>query len=126
MIHAGLTKDDPRVKAAWDWVRKNWTLDENPGMAAAGPDMGKAGIYYYYNMLARALSVRGDPALVDAQDNPHDWCAELIEKVAAQQKPDGSFIGDRRWMEDNPVIATTLAVIAVQDAAQSLKDRPAK
>jgi squalene-hopene/tetraprenyl-beta-curcumene cyclase len=23
MIYAGLTKDDPRVKAAWDWIRKN-------------------------------------------------------------------------------------------------------
>ena len=37
MIYAGLTKDDPRVKAAVDWITKNWTLDENPGMRLAGP-----------------------------------------------------------------------------------------
>jgi hypothetical protein len=36
MVYAGLTKDDPRVKAAWDWVTKNWSLDRHPGMGAGG------------------------------------------------------------------------------------------
>lgn len=126
MIHAGLTKSDPRVKAAWSWVRSNWTLTENPGMAAAGPDMAKSGIYYYYNMLARALTVWGDPSLVDPQNVAHNWRIELIETVASQQKADGSFVGDPRWMEDNPVIATTLATLAVQDAARSLRGQAGK
>ncbi len=37
MMYAGLTKDDPRVKAAWKWVSNNWTLDVNPGMNANDP-----------------------------------------------------------------------------------------
>ncbi|MHC4600880.1 MAG: prenyltransferase/squalene oxidase repeat-containing protein, partial [Planctomycetota bacterium] len=31
MIYAHLDRDDPRVKAAVDWIRRHWTLEENPG-----------------------------------------------------------------------------------------------
>ena len=58
MIYCGLTKDDPRVKAAWNWIRKNWTLDINPGMQFSNPKdpkAGESGLYYYYHTLARAL-----------------------------------------------------------------------
>jgi squalene-hopene/tetraprenyl-beta-curcumene cyclase len=116
MIYAGLTKDDPRVKAAWGWITKNWSVDENPGMSANGPQAAKAGIFYYYHTLARALTVYGAPAVVDAKGTSHDWRKELATKLAAEQRPDGSFTGDRRWMEDNPVIATVLATLALEDA----------
>jgi squalene-hopene/tetraprenyl-beta-curcumene cyclase len=120
MIYAGLAKDDPRVKAAWAWITKRWTLDENPGMAAAGPDSAKAGIYYYYCTLAKGLAVNGEPVFSDQKNNRHDWRVELIAKLAAEQKPDGSFMGDRKWMEDNPVVATSLAMFALQDAMRDL------
>ena len=126
MIYAGLTKDDPRVKAAWDWIGKNWTVEENPGMRYAGAEAAKAGIFYFYHTLARALSVYGEPVVTDATGKPHDWRAELIDALAAAQKPDGSFVGDRKWMEDNPVIATVLVTLAAQDALRDLKDLPAK
>jgi squalene-hopene/tetraprenyl-beta-curcumene cyclase len=116
MIYAGLTKDDPRVKAAWNWIAKNWSVDENPGMSANGPQAAKSGIYYYYHTLGKALSTYGEPAVVDSKGTSHDWRKELTEKLAAEQRPDGSFIGDRRWMEDNPVIATVLATLALEDA----------
>ena len=48
MIHAGVGPDDPRVKAAVEWLRKHYSLDENPGM-------GKSGLYYYYHTFAKAL-----------------------------------------------------------------------
>ena len=125
MIYAGLTKDDPRVKAAWGWIGKNWTLDENPGMGANGRGEAKAGIYYYYHTLARALKTYGEPSVTDAKGAGHDWRAELAAKLAAEQQPDGSFVGDRRWMEDNPVIATVMAVLALQDAAAAATPAPA-
>jgi squalene-hopene/tetraprenyl-beta-curcumene cyclase len=40
MIYAGLTQDDPRVKAAIAYIQKNYTLEENPGQ-------GQRGLYYY-------------------------------------------------------------------------------
>ena len=30
-LYAGVSKDDPRVKAAVEWVRKHYTVTENPG-----------------------------------------------------------------------------------------------
>ena len=95
-------------------------------MSARNPGSAKAGIYYYYNTLARALAVYGQPVLKDKQNAEHDWRKELIAKLAADQKPDGSFIGDRRWMEDDPVIATTLATLALEEAMRDLKEHPAK
>jgi squalene-hopene/tetraprenyl-beta-curcumene cyclase len=123
-IYAGLSKDDPRVKAAWDWISKNWSVDENPGMRFSSPDHAQYGLFYYYMTLARALNVYDQPLIVDPQGNKHDWRIELIEKLAALQAADGSFTGDKRWMEDSPVLATAYATLALQEAMQDLKEHP--
>jgi squalene-hopene/tetraprenyl-beta-curcumene cyclase len=31
-LYAGVSKDDARVKAAVDWIRKNYTVSDNPGL----------------------------------------------------------------------------------------------
>lgn len=36
MIYAGLTADDPRVKAAHEYITRHYTLDENPGLGSRG------------------------------------------------------------------------------------------
>ncbi|HEX4123858.1 MAG TPA: prenyltransferase/squalene oxidase repeat-containing protein [Tepidisphaeraceae bacterium] len=129
MIYAGLTKDDPRVKAAMAWISKNWTLDENPGMQYADPSNPKSarsGLFYYYHTLARALRAFGEPVITDAEGNKHDWRVELIAKIASQQQPDGSFVGTQKWMEDKPVLATAFAVLALEQARDDLKDHPVK
>ncbi len=124
-IYAGLSKDDPRVRAASDWITKNWTLDENPGMSASGPDKAQQGLYYYYHTLARALNEYDQPVITDAQGKPHDWRLELIDKLASLQNPDGSWTGDKRWMEDNPVLATSYVVLALREAQKDLRQHPA-
>jgi squalene-hopene/tetraprenyl-beta-curcumene cyclase len=126
MIYAGLTKDDPRVKAAWDWISKNWTLDENPGMRLADAAQAQQGLYYYYHTLARALNAYDQPTITDASGKSHDWRLELIAKLSSLQQPDGSWVGDKRWMEDNPVLVTSYAVLALQEAMEDLKQHPAK
>ncbi len=126
LIYAGLSKDDPRVKAAWGWISDNWTLEENPGMACLGPESAKEGIHYYYYTLARAMRANGDPKVIDKVKASHDWRLELIHKLACQQKADGTFVGDRKWMEDDPVVATALAVLALQEALQDLQIHPVR
>ncbi len=123
-IYCGLTKDDPRVKAAWNWISNNWTLDENPGMRAGDPGNAQYGLFYYYITLARALHAYGQPIITDPQGNKHDWRVELIDKLASLQKDNGSFVGDKKWMEDNPDIATGFATLAVEEALKDLKIRP--
>jgi squalene-hopene/tetraprenyl-beta-curcumene cyclase len=125
MIYAGLTKDDPRVKAAVGWITRHWTLDENPGMRDAGPTMAGHGLYYYFYVFAHALDAYDEPVITDAQGGKHDWRVELIEKIGSLQKPDGSWVGEKRWMEDNPVLTTAYAVLALQEAQRDLKEHPA-
>ncbi len=123
MIYAGLTKDDPRVKAAWIWIRNNWTLDENPGIKASDPANAQYGLYYYYYTLARAMRVYGEPIITDAQGVRHDWRVELVVKLASLQREDGSWAGDKRWMEDNPVLTTSYALSALSDSVASLESK---
>jgi squalene-hopene/tetraprenyl-beta-curcumene cyclase len=126
MIYAGVSHDDPRVKAAWDWISKNFSVDENPGMTAMGPENATAAIFYYYYTMAKALSAYGEPTIVDPRGSKHDWRVELIRKIATLQRPDGSFVGQRKWMEDNAVLVTAYTVIALEQAKNDLKEHPVK
>jgi squalene-hopene/tetraprenyl-beta-curcumene cyclase len=124
MIYAGLSKDDPRVKAAWGWIGRNYTVEENPGMASAGPDNAKGGLYYYYYTMAKALHAYGEPTITDAAGRKHDWRAELASKISSLQHADGSFVGQRKWMEDNPVLVTAYSSLALEEIRKDLKEHP--
>ena len=126
MIYAGLKKDDPRVKAAMDWIRKNWTLDENPGMRLNKADQARSGLFYYYNVFARALDAYDEPVITDAKGVKHDWRVELIQKLGSMQQADGHWEGEKRWMEADPVLGTAYAVQALEAAIKDLKEHPAK
>lgn len=126
MIYAGLSKDDPRVKAAWGWITRNWTFDENPGLKQGQNNTPESGLFYYFHTAARALHAYGEPVVTDAQGNKHDWRIELINKIGSLQKPDGSWVGDAKWMENNPTIVTSFAVLSLQEAMADLKEHPVK
>ena len=50
MLYAGVAKDDPRVKAAYAWIRQYWGLDANPNMPGR---QSHQGLYYYYQVFAK-------------------------------------------------------------------------
>jgi squalene-hopene/tetraprenyl-beta-curcumene cyclase len=107
MIYAGVSRDDPRVKAAYEWIRRHYTVDENPGM-------GPQGLYYYYHTFAKALDTIGDEKLVDADGQSHDWRAELVQKLISTQKDDGSWINNNpRWLEGDPNLVTAYSLLAL-------------
>lgn len=107
MIFAGLTKNDPRVKAATAWLRRHYTFAENPGL-------GDAGLYYYFHTAAKALDVLGEDSFTDAEGKAHDWRAELSDVILAKQKPDGSWVNENvRWMEGDPNLVTAYALLAL-------------
>ena len=126
MIYAGLSHDDPRVKAAWAWITNNWTWDQVPGLKRAPGVSADSGLFYYFHTAARALSAYGEPTVTDAQGNQHDWRAELSDKLESMQQPDGSWVGEPRWMENNPVLATSIAVLCLEQAQADQKVHPAR
>ena len=119
-IHARVGKDDPRVKAAVDWIRKFYTLEENPGFDVSRPDkdLGQQGLYYYYDTFAKAHEAIGEDRFADVKGVVHDWRAELIDALASRQRADGAWVNDRseKWMEGNPSLATAYCVLALSYA----------
>src|ERR1051326_4954237 len=118
MIYAGVAKDDPRVKAAVGWISKHWTLEENPGMGEADPSAAQHGLYYYYYVFAHALAAYGEPVITDVQGVRHDWRKEFVERAGKLQRADGSWVGEKRWMEDNAVLTTAYVVLALEEVAR--------
>src|SRR5690606_29538460 len=96
MIYAGVGPDDPRVKAAYEGIRKHYSREENPGM-------GDAGLYYYYHTLAKALDAMEKQDLIDSQGEIHNWRQELLDQLAKTQSKDGSWTNkNARWLESDP------------------------
>lgn len=111
LIYCGVTKDDPRIKRAYSWLQKNYTLEKNPGMPEARAQWG---LYYYYHTMAKTLDLLGVEEFVDASGKKHDWRAELTAELAKRQKEDGSWTNEQdRWMEGDPRIVTGYALMAL-------------
>lgn len=106
-LYAGVGKDDARVKAALTWVKKHYTVDENPGM-------GKAGLYYYYHVFSKAMDALGEPVFEDAKGVKHPWKKELFEKLKKEQQSDGSWVnGADKFMEGMPELTTSFALLSL-------------
>jgi squalene-hopene/tetraprenyl-beta-curcumene cyclase len=103
-IYADVKKDDPRVTAVLNWLGHFYTLDENPGMGADG-------VYYYYQMMAKALAAHGEVMLPLAGGRQADWASELALKLINLQQADGSWVNTSgRWWEKDPSLVTAYAV----------------
>src|SRR5262249_47504117 len=74
MIYCGVSKDDPRIKKAWEWIRKNYTVDHNPGMPNVRAEWG---LFYYYHTMAKCLDVMGVDFVEDAKGVKHDWRKDI-------------------------------------------------
>ncbi len=101
MIYAGLKPDDPRVKAASEYIAKHYTLEENPGM-------GQAGLFYYYQTFAKALTLlnkanfRPTPKASPTTGRPIWWPPSPWRQAA-----DGSWVNTAdRFMEGDPNLVT--------------------
>lgn len=107
MIYAGVDAKDPRVQAAFKWIQKHYSVEENPGM-------GQSGLFYYYHTFAKALDAMNVKTVEDAAEKQHNWRAELTNHLLASQKENGSWVnGDKRWMEGDPNMATAYTLLTL-------------
>jgi len=112
LLQANLDRDDRRMKAAVDWVRRNYTLEEHPGQ-------GKQGLYFYYHTMAKALFLNAQEKLRLADGRTVDWRQDLAIKLLSLQRIDpktglGYWKNDvGRWMENDPVLTTAYCVLAL-------------
>jgi squalene-hopene/tetraprenyl-beta-curcumene cyclase len=108
-FYAGVEKKSPEVQAAFEWIERHFTVDENPGME-------QQGLFYYYHLMAKSLASYRVGKINGADGKTTDWREALGRKLIALQKPDGSWVNpEGRWMEDNPVLCTAYSLMALGD-----------
>lgn len=114
-IYAEMKETDPRMVAVREWLSKNYTLEENPGMAAQG-------LFYYYHTMAKALATSRAGKLELADGKTADWRKDLALKLLSQQQSEGTWVnkGSNRWMEDDPVLVTCYALLALEHVYRTL------
>jgi squalene-hopene/tetraprenyl-beta-curcumene cyclase len=108
-IYADLKRDDPRVRAVFEWLRKNYTLQENPAMGAQG-------LFYYYHTMAKALHAYGVRDFEVENGDKVKWRRDLAMRLINLQQRDGSWINQEhgRWWEKDPVLVTSYAVLTLE------------
>ena len=109
-IYANADKNDQRVQSAINWIKKNFTVEENYGM-------GKQGLFYNYHTMAKALSIYGQDEIIDAKGISHNWYQELADKLMEEQTQEGFWVNESsRWMERDPVLVTAYAILDLEAA----------
>jgi squalene-hopene/tetraprenyl-beta-curcumene cyclase len=113
-IYADIKADDPRVVSALDWLRGNYTVDENPAL-------GPQGLYYYYELMAKALTFAGVDTLETKDGRKVNWREDLAQKLISMQHADGSWANENgRWWEKDPVLDSAFGVTTMEIIAPKL------
>ncbi|MHC4219340.1 MAG: hypothetical protein ACYSU7_12905 [Planctomycetota bacterium] len=119
LIRCGLPAGDARVLAAKAWLERNFTTETNPGVfePALAADR-EAFLHYWCWSISHAFRLLGVPTIEqDGRQVP--WAALIAEELLGRQHPDGSWQNPYSFMkEDDPLIATTLAVGALANCHQ--------
>lgn len=116
-VYADLDQDDPRVSAVLEWLGRNYTLNENPGL-------GEQGLYYYYHTMAKALAAAGVDKLPLADGKEADWRLDLGRLLVSNQKPDGSWINENsRWWENDSVLVTSYVILTLEQIYYTLPQK---
>ncbi|MCK5850703.1 MAG: terpene cyclase/mutase family protein [Kiritimatiellae bacterium] len=113
MIHANVSRDDVRVKSAFNWSTKHWSLTENPGM-------GTQGLFFFYNILTKSMAAYGQDSIPTASGKMINWREEIAKQLVSMQKIDpktghGYWKNDTaRFWEADPVLSTAYIILALQ------------
>lgn len=110
----GLPGTHPRVVAARNWLVGNFAADTNPGNFAADREEIRDATYFYYCWSVAHAALKIGEAECPADRGPARWSELLATELIARQRPDGSWsnpFSDAK--EDDPLIATPLAVAAL-------------
>lgn len=107
-IYADMKADDSRVLAVRDWLSKNFSVNENPGM-------GQQGLYYYYHTMSKALSLSNVDQIKNNDGDSIDWRQELAFKLFDLQTPEGYWVNESgRWWEKDPVLVSCYAILTLE------------
>lgn len=119
LLATGAAANDSRVQAAMEWLANHSDPDYPEGVPRDHPEPWGDSIRYYHYQARAAVLARLAPHAAAAR-------AALVEAVEARQRPDGSFSNPSGHLmkEDDPLLCTALAALALADAALARDSRP--
>jgi squalene-hopene/tetraprenyl-beta-curcumene cyclase len=107
-VYADVKQSDPRVLAVMDWLRANYSLEENPGM-------GPQGYFYYLHLMTKALTAARVESFDVKDGRKVDWRREVAMRLINLQKADGSWQNENgRWWEKDSNLVTAYAVLSLE------------
>jgi squalene-hopene/tetraprenyl-beta-curcumene cyclase len=107
-IYADVKPSDPRVQAVMDWLRANYSLEENPGM-------GQQGYFYYLHLMTKALNAAHVDEFKVQNGKQVDWRRDVAMRLINLQKNDGSWQNDNgRWWEKDANLVTAYSVLTLE------------
>jgi hypothetical protein len=84
--------------------------------------MGEAGLYYSYHTMSKTLQVYGQRVVTDLSGGRHVWAADLAAELVRRQGKDGSWVNKiPRWLEDNPQLVTSYALVSLARCVRALE-----
>ena len=106
---SGQGPDKPEVRAAREWLEREYNLELNPRMIGTG-------LYYYIWTQARALAMSPNDWVVDGSGKLHDWRSEAADLFLDLQLPNGGWPGNPQigWREEEPELAGIFALLTLQ------------
>lgn len=109
LVAIGMDPAAEPIHKAVAWLRERKSLELVPGFEDLPPELGwQRGLrFYYYAALAQVLPLLPDPERTTRRE-------ALLKLLIAAQRADGGFVSDSdRMRENDPLIATSLAIIAL-------------
>lgn len=122
-LYAGLPKDSPEVKAAIDWVRKNYSVEAHPGFPYdKATRQHERGLYYYYLLMARALDAYGENPFETFDGKKHDWPRELAGQFLKSVRESKMWKNENpAWYEGDPVLVTSYVLVTCDVLLKNIK-----
>jgi hypothetical protein len=121
LLACGQPLGDSRVVAGRRWLEKNFSAATHPGHFAADRRAVQNSVYFYYCWsLARAMTAAGVQEIL-AGAGPVCWGEVLADELVRRKQPEGFWANDAvEVREDDPILATSLAIGALAMCRQSL------
>lgn len=118
-VYQPMRHNEQRALRALRAIQAFYTLERNPDLTKRYGDTGfqspDAGLYYYYLLLAKALSIQERPVIRLRGGQRKDWARELTARLLELQTKEGFWTNENgRWWEDEPVLVTSYALMTLR------------
>lgn len=114
LLQCRLPKDHPRVVAALDWLKRNFSAARNPGGFEPSREIQRRSTYYYWAWAVAHAFMRAGVGEFEREGKVVRWAKELAREMMSRQRDDGGWMNrytDAK--EDDPLIATPWAASAL-------------